>query len=66
MSESHDIQLFRCGMELLRWLERQIARRNAIPELPTDLMDIAVALLQRAAHIGPEHGVYPNHKEVRS
>jgi len=66
MIEPHDIQLFRCGMELLRWIERQLCTRNGIPELPMELVDVAVALLERAAHIGPEYGVYRSTKEVRS
>ena len=52
MSGSHDIRLFRCGMELLRWIERQCRRTNGIPEIPIELMDIAVVLLERAAGIG--------------
>jgi len=63
LSRGHDIELFKCGMRLLEWIERQYAGAEGVPQMPEELWEIAVALLERAARMGPRCGVCRGRKE---
>ena len=63
MSRGHDIELFKCGMRLLEWIERQYAGAEGVPQMPEELWEIAVALLERAAGARPGCGACRARKE---
>ena len=63
MNRRHDVKLFNCGMRLLEWIERQYASAGGVPEMPEELRDIAVALLERAAGTRPSCGSCRGRKE---
>ncbi len=63
MNQRHDVELFNCGMRLLEWIERQYAETAGVPQMPEELWDIAVALLERAGGTRPGCGSCRTRKE---
>ena len=57
MNETRETQFFRCGMELLQWIEQRSDQRDGlVAVLLPELASIALSLLELAAHRGPEYG----------
>ena len=56
MNETRETQFFRCGMELLQWIEQRSDQRDGlVAVLLPELASIAMSLLELASHRGPEY-----------
>ena len=56
MNETRETQFFRCGMELLQWVEARRDRRDGLYVMLPELASIALAMLELASHRGPDYG----------
>ena len=54
-SEFHDVEMFRCGMTLLRWIEGRPAICENFPAMKEDLLGLAWTFIDRALYAGTGH-----------